>query len=372
MNNHLNQRFEIKATNDEDGTFVAYGNVFNVIDQASDVTVPGAFSNTIANHKANGTMPKFLAQHGHTTMPIGIITDMVEDDKGLRFEGKFALETQAGREAYSLVKMTAIDEFSIGFVTLQSEKQIMAGKQVRALMEVDVREISLVTFACNPESKIESIKSAVDNNESITPRMVQKALQESGLSKRQAEKAINKMQSPSDSEMESKMTEQIKPNEELSGGDELKAEENKNEVKAKTPVAEVKSGDNLETKSSYYMERCLEDKIVSIQCLMDVFYYLPPTTHAAMLELAEAGRLEQRVALNLDEEEKSSTVKTEIKSEGEEVKTEVKTEVKLEGELCTGNEDTGPEEKAKEKTKVDEVKSSNLTEEEIRNWFNEE
>lgn len=175
--------FEIKALdNDTTGKFVAYGSVFGVVDYANDITVKGCFQNSIMEHKMSGKMPRFCQQHEHGKNPLGIITDMFEDEKGLRFEGQFCLETQAGREAYALCKMGALDEFSIGYITIKSAYND-AGN--RLLQEVDLLEISLVTFACNPESTLVSIKSAP------TTRDIQHAIRESfGLSKRQSEAAI--------------------------------------------------------------------------------------------------------------------------------------------------------------------------------------
>jgi hypothetical protein len=50
-----------------------------------------------------------LLQHGdHTAdgkMPVGIWTDMDEDDTGLRLKGKLAVNTERGADAYALLKM---------------------------------------------------------------------------------------------------------------------------------------------------------------------------------------------------------------------------------------------------------------------------
>lgn len=178
----------VKALDTDSGTFSAYGNVIGVLDHAGDVTVKGAFENTIRNHKTNGTMPKFLGQHQGRMMPLGIITDIKEDETGLYFEGKFCLETQAGREAYALCKMGAIDQFSIGYHTIKEHYDNIKG--VNYLQELDVKEISLVTFACNEESTLQSIKSLEDDVE-LTDRMIQDMLRENGISKRKAEKLVN-------------------------------------------------------------------------------------------------------------------------------------------------------------------------------------
>lgn len=346
---NLIQRFEVKA-NSEDGTFTAHGNVFGVIDSANDITYKGTFSRTIAEHKANGSMPKLLAQHGHTTMPIGIITDMKEDDTGLWFSGKFALDTQAGAEAYSLVKMRAIDEFSIGYIVRSSEPRVEQNKNVRALLDVDVGEISLVTFACNPESKIIDIKSAIESGDNITPKMVRKFLQEAGLSRRQAEQAIYQIKSSledlsnkeSDVESDKKTVQEQKVQEQ--------AQEQKT---ANKPVPEVKStSDKMEQKACWWMRETLEDPILSIDCLMNVFYYLPPSTIAEMLTIAEQGRLTQLNALN------------EEKSDG-------KLDTKGDDSVDTGSE-TDDEEKAEEETNENDVEVKSISAAEISSWFEED
>lgn len=185
---------KVKAVDSEEGTFTAYGNVFDVVDHAKDMTKRGCFAKSIKSHKDAGTMPKLLAQHEGRMMPIGIITDIKEDEHGLFFEGKFCLETQAGKEYHALVKMGAIDQFSIGYITIEEKYDGISG--INYLLEVDVKEISIVTFACNESSRIQSVKSALEHGEDLTPRMIQDTLRDVyHLSKRQAEAAVNAIKS---------------------------------------------------------------------------------------------------------------------------------------------------------------------------------
>ena len=151
---HLNLLLKLKADAPQ-GTFTAYANTFNKKDQAGDITQKGAFLDSIAAHEAAGTMPKLLGQHEHNKNPIGVITKMYEDEKGLVIEGQFAMKTKSGAEAYELVKMEAIDSFSIGYNTVEEQ----ATKDGNLLIKLDVQEVSLVTFPCNEESKIVSVKS---------------------------------------------------------------------------------------------------------------------------------------------------------------------------------------------------------------------
>lgn len=177
--------FKVKDGGAE-GTFSAYGNTFDHVDLANDMTMKGAFTKCIEAWNVMNEQPQLLGQHGHTQNPIGIITSMKEDVNGLLFEGEFCLQTQAGLEAYELVKMGALKRFSIGYNVI---KQRMNTKGVNELHELDVHEISLVTFACDTNSLVQSVKSAVKDGEDPT-RLIQKALQEAGFSKRAAQSAM--------------------------------------------------------------------------------------------------------------------------------------------------------------------------------------
>ena len=106
---------QIKAAGD-DGTVEGYGSVFGVRDNYDDVIAKGAFIQSLKDHKAAGTMPAMLWQHD-ADKPIGVWTEMVEDEKGLRIKGQLAMETVKGKEAHALLKMGALNGLSIGFMS---------------------------------------------------------------------------------------------------------------------------------------------------------------------------------------------------------------------------------------------------------------
>ena len=172
-----------KAASDDSMTFSCYGNVKNVRDHAYDVTVDGAFVNSINKHKAEGTMPKFFLNHDSWETPIGVWVDMKEDEKGLYLEGKFA-NTEKGREVYELMKIGAMDSFSIGY-SIIDEKWNSAGGY-NELREISIKEISAVNFACNEESRLVGIKSKMEKDEIPTKRELEKFLAEAGLSRKQS------------------------------------------------------------------------------------------------------------------------------------------------------------------------------------------
>ncbi len=180
---------DFKAKDDSAMSFTCYGNVKNIRDHAYDVTKDGAFVNSVLKHKAEGTMPKMFLNHSQWETPIGVWVDMVEDEKGLLLEGKFA-NTEKGREVYELMKLGAMDSFSIGYRVIDEKWNDQAG--YNELKEIDIMEISAVNFPCNEESRLVGIKSMLDNNELPTKRDLEKLLREQGLSKKQAEKIASK------------------------------------------------------------------------------------------------------------------------------------------------------------------------------------
>jgi HK97 family phage prohead protease len=148
---------EVKA-NDDKGTFTGYGSIFGNEDQGSDIMQKGAFTKSLEQRPASKV--KLLYQH-KTDEPIGIFESMYEDEKGLFVKGRLAMGTQKGREAYELLKMGALDGMSIGFRADPDKQGYNENKRgTRTLKEVDLMEISLVTFPMNERALIENVKAS--------------------------------------------------------------------------------------------------------------------------------------------------------------------------------------------------------------------
>jgi HK97 family phage prohead protease len=158
---------ELKAS--DDGAVEGYGSVFGVTDDYGDIIAPGAFAKSIAVRA-----PKMLWQH-KADKPIGAWDEIREDAKGLFMRGRIA-GTALGQEARELVKMGAMGGLSIGFRTKDYEMQSNA----RILKEVDLWEVSFVTFPANEMATITGVKSIV------TERDAESALRAAGLSKKEA------------------------------------------------------------------------------------------------------------------------------------------------------------------------------------------
>ena len=177
---------QIKAAGD-DGTVEGYGSVFGVRDNYDDVIAKGAFIQSLKDHKAAGTMPAMLWQHD-ADKPIGVWTEMVEDDKGLRIKGQLAMETVKGKEAHALLKMGALNGLSIGFMS--KEWAYDRDTEVRTLTAIDLWEVSLVTFPANEKARVTNVKSA---DEMATPKDAEKALRDAGFSKSDATAFVSRV-----------------------------------------------------------------------------------------------------------------------------------------------------------------------------------
>lgn len=163
---------DLKREPDEDGRFEGYASVFGIVDQGMDVVERGAFAKSLANRK-----PKMLWQHD-MAQPIGVWEEMMEDERGLYVKGRLLKEVEKGREAMALLRAGAIDSMSIGYKTIEAMPE--GGGRIRKLMEVDLFEVSLVTFPMLPDAKITSVKSIK------TEREFEQFLRDAGYSRKEA------------------------------------------------------------------------------------------------------------------------------------------------------------------------------------------
>lgn len=161
----------------DDGTFEGYGSVFGNVDSYREVVEPGAFVGSLAKRKPRGI--KMLWQHD-SSQPIGVYDDMAEDAKGLWVKGRLLIDVSPrAKEAYGLLREGALDGLSIGYRTVKAEPHPdKAG--VTRLTELDLREVSVVTFAANERARVETIKSIITGGELPTVREFEEFLRDAG------------------------------------------------------------------------------------------------------------------------------------------------------------------------------------------------
>jgi HK97 family phage prohead protease len=135
----------------EDGTKIeGYASLFGACDQGGDVVTKGAYAQSLKALETAGRGVKMLWQHD-PAQPIGIWDEVREDDKGLYVKGRLLDSIEKGREAAALIEAGAIDGLSIGYRTVKASKN---DKGQRLLKELELWEVSLVTFPMLPSARV--------------------------------------------------------------------------------------------------------------------------------------------------------------------------------------------------------------------------
>lgn len=131
------------------GVFSGYASLFHRKDLGRDVILPGAFRTSLARKRPEDI--KMLFQHDPAE-PIGQWMDIREDAKGLHVTGRLLANVVRAQTVRALMQEGVIDGLSIGFQTVKGRTDKKSG--TRYLMEVDLWEISVVTFPMLPEARI--------------------------------------------------------------------------------------------------------------------------------------------------------------------------------------------------------------------------
>lgn len=172
---HLDFGFELKQDSvTPNGFFEGYASTFGNVDRGNDIAVKGCFAKTIKTKGAAGVA--MLWSHD-TRAPIGVWHHFEEDEKGLYCKGQ--VEPSAapdGIPVYKLMRMGGIKGLSIGYKAVNADRDEVKG--IRMLKEVELFEVSPVTFPMNVRAGVTSVKSIFDAR---TPRELERALRDAEL-----------------------------------------------------------------------------------------------------------------------------------------------------------------------------------------------
>ncbi len=134
-----------------DGTVIeGYASLFGKTDQGGDRVAVGAYGVSLKALKAAGRSVKMLWQHD-PAQPIGVWDEVREDAKGLWVKGRLLPDVARAQEAAALLSAGAIDGLSIGYRTKRAQKDDKGG---RLLSELELWEVSLVTFPMLPDARV--------------------------------------------------------------------------------------------------------------------------------------------------------------------------------------------------------------------------
>ncbi|MBF9036027.1 HK97 family phage prohead protease [Rhodobacterales bacterium HKCCE2091] len=134
-----------------DGSVIeGYASLFDTTDRGGDVVQSGAYGRSLKALSDAGRRVKMLWQHD-PAQPIGVWDEIREDAKGLYVRGRILDAVEKGREAKALIEAGAIDGLSIGYRTIRATKNEQG---LRLLSEVELWEVSLVTFPMLPQARL--------------------------------------------------------------------------------------------------------------------------------------------------------------------------------------------------------------------------
>jgi uncharacterized protein len=176
--------FECKGVK-ETGVFEGYASTFNEKDLGGDIVVPGAFAKSLKSRGVKGV--RMFADHDSRNR-VGVWEAISEDEKGLQVKGRLLVEKANGRDAYIDLKEGALDGLSIGFRTVKDKYD--GRRKARMLEELDLLEISLVSFPMNESARVTAVKSITDMDAKDW-RELEAALRDEGLSRAEAVKAVS-------------------------------------------------------------------------------------------------------------------------------------------------------------------------------------
>ena len=155
---------DIKA--DDMGSIVGYASTWTrEPDSYGDIVAKGAFAECIARLKEEGRNIPFLWNHDAMNLKafIGTVTDLAEDDHGLKFEAGFDATEEAQR-ARQLAQDGRLCKFSFAYDVLEAgEVTLEDGRKANELRKLNIHEVSLVMYPANPDTSVVSVKAGRRN-----------------------------------------------------------------------------------------------------------------------------------------------------------------------------------------------------------------
>lgn len=150
---------------DDEGfvTFKAYGAVFDNVDSHNDVIRKGAFAKSLDAWAEKGApIPVYYNHSAFSGDPLdnmGFLSVAEEDGKGLAVEVSLDVKhNPKAAYAHRLIKSDRLRELSIGYIARKFQYEPEEGQNEwdakRALLEVDLLEVSVVSVASNPQATV--------------------------------------------------------------------------------------------------------------------------------------------------------------------------------------------------------------------------
>lgn len=146
--------------NGESRTISGYAAIFNNRDKAGDILLKGCFAKSIQDRgpesQANDKIIMLWQHDQHE--PIGKISVLIEDEKGLYFEAVID-DVERGNQAIKQLESGTLNQFSIGYSYVWEKCEYDQERDAFIVKEVVLYEISVVSIGCNGETEYLGLKS---------------------------------------------------------------------------------------------------------------------------------------------------------------------------------------------------------------------
>lgn len=163
----LTSDMSFKDVDGKKGIVTGYFAAFDNVDSDGDIIRKGAFEKTIRSQGPRSSTPriKHLMNH-NTSLPLGLLTELKEDTRGLYYESKLGTHT-LGQDFIKMVESGLITEHSIGFQTIKKNQlqdydgyQKNPSKGWFELIEVKLYEgSSLTAWGANMNTPLTGMKT---------------------------------------------------------------------------------------------------------------------------------------------------------------------------------------------------------------------
>ena len=171
----------IKDVDGKKGIVTGYFSDFDTLDSDGDVIKAGAFTKTLSLNGVKSKNPRIKHLLNHSpTQPLGVLTELKEDSKGLYYESKIG-KHNLGMDFIKMVESDLIKEHSIGyqvkkFNQVKSREDYQDGDVRRELTELKLWEgSSLTAWGANPNTPLTGLKGFLLNNEIEINKLVNQA-----------------------------------------------------------------------------------------------------------------------------------------------------------------------------------------------------
>ena len=154
---------------------------------------PEGFADWAAEFAEMGKpLPMFL-NHNDLGMPMGEWNEFSFDDEGMTAKGRLYLNTVGGNDLYQVLKESPnmFGGVSVGAYAEEAQMVDADGNPDQSdeayfqITKGGLREVSVVMYPNNPNAEIHKLE-AFDADGNVNPRVLEKALREAGLNKKDA------------------------------------------------------------------------------------------------------------------------------------------------------------------------------------------